>query len=289
MKTKILDFLRLIFKVRFLEQLLVRFTNGKTFGSFITKLPPNHYQYSKSSIREVERQSINYRLDLSDIVDWYIYFGFKETSRQSLLDLMGFGHTIIDIGANVGNVTLETAKIVGSKGKVHSFEPDPENYLRLETNLNLNQFSNIIPNKLGLGDAAGTFMIANVNPNNKGMNRIINENTNNFKSQQIQVITLDNYVFERKLNSVDLIKIDVEGFEYYVLKGGVKVINTFHPTFFIELDDNNLIEQGSSAKELVRLLEECGYAIIHSETKMKIVSSSNFTNCHYDLIAKYIA
>jgi len=289
MKRKILDSLRLIFKVRFLEQLLVKFTDGKSFGNFITKLPPNHYQYSENSIREVEKQGINYRLDLSDIVDWYIYFGFKETSRQSLLDLMEVRHTIIDIGANVGNVTLEAAKIVGSKGKVHSFEPDPENYVRLENNLNLNQFSNIIPNKLGLGDAAGTFMIASVNPNNKGMNRIMNETTNNFKSRQIQVITLDTYVLEKKLHSVDIIKIDVEGFEYNVLKGGMKVINTFHPTLFIELDDNNLIDHGNSAKDLVRLLEEWGYEILHSETKMKIVSNSNFTNCHYDIIAKYIA
>lgn len=287
MKRKILDTLRTVWKVPLLEKFLVKLTTDKVFGSFMTKLPPNHYQFPKNSIRLANRHGINYKLDLSDMVDWYIYFGFKEISRQSLLKLIDTGNTILDIGANVGNVTFEAAKIVGPTGEIHSFEPDPENYKRLETNLNLNQCLNIFPNKLGLGNKSGTYHIANVSPGNQGMNRIIHEHPVNFEARQIQVTTLDAYVFEKKLNTVDLIKIDVEGFEYNVLRGGMKVIDTFHPILFIELDNKNLVDQGSSAKELVLLLEGLGYAIIHSESSNRIDSNFEFSNCHFDIIAEY--
>ncbi len=289
MKRKVLDILRLIWKIPFLERYLVTLTIDKPFGSLITKLPPNHYQYKVETIREVKRDGINYKLDLSDIVDWYIYFGFQETSRKVLYDSMEVGQTVIDIGTNVGDVTLHAAKIVGANGKVYSFEPDPNNYKRLETNLSLNNFSNICINQLGLGDRAGTFSIAKVNSGNQGMNRVVKRNSNYQNLQQIQVITLDSYVTENKIDKIDLIKIDVEGFEYNVLKGSKTVIDTFHPTFFIELDNDNLLEQGSSAKHLIELLVDSGYDIIHAENNQKINIETNFNYCHYDIIAKHIA
>lgn len=268
------------------EYVLVLLTKGKTFGSFITKFPPNHYQYPINSLRTVERNGINYKLDLADAIDWYIYFGFKETSKQALYSLMKLGNVIIDVGANVGEVTLHAAKIVGETGHVHAFEPDPKNYLRLTTNLDLNSFSNISHPKLGLGDISGTFIIGNVDARNRGMNRIIHENSPSYLSSKIEVSTLDAYVKEKNITQLDLIKIDVEGFEYNVISGGVKTLDTFRPIFFIELDNSNLLEQGSSAKKLVAFLEEKNYFIFHSETNEKINSESNFNNCHYDIIAK---
>ncbi len=289
MKRRILDLMRLIWKIPILERYLVKLTIDQPFGSLVTKLPPNHYQYTKNSIRKATRHGIKYKLDLSDIVDWFIYFGFQELSRQKLYDLMKADQTIIDIGANIGDVSLHAAQFVGQTGNVHSFEPDPTNYKRFETNLDLNLFSNIHKNKVGLGDKAGTYNIANIDSGNQGMNRIVHEESSNSKTQQIQVSTLDSYVLEKKLDKVDLIKIDVEGFEYNVLKGSKTVIDTFHPTFFIELDDDNLIEQGSSANKLVKLLEDGGYEVFHAETNRKISSETNFSHCHYDIIAKHVA
>jgi len=55
---------------------------------------------------------------------------------------------------------------------------------------------------------------------------------------------------------------------------------------FIELDDNNLKDQGGSAAGLVEMLETLGYAITHSETKSKVTSQCNFKDCHYDIICE---
>jgi len=285
MKRKILDIFRLIWKIPILEKMLASWTFDKTTDQWITKFPPNCYQYSKNSIREVERNGVNYILDLSDMVDWHIYFGFKEIARQELLGMMNKGDTIIDIGANVGDVSLHAAKIIGDKGSVHSFEPDPINFQRLSKNWKNNHFSNIVLNNLGIGNEKGSFNLAIVREGNQGMNRIVASDASDINSNRIDVITLDSYVRENDLKKVDLIKIDVEGFEMNVLKGSKEVINAFRPSFFIELDDSNLREQGSSAKELVELLEGYDYQIRNAESKEQITPVSDFQNCHFDIIA----
>ena len=147
----VLNILRLFWKIPFLEQLLVNMTIGKEFGKSITKFPPNHYQYKTGTIRRVERDGIQYELDLSDLVDWYIYFGFKEPSRMHLYELVKEGSIIMDIGANVGDISMHFAKYTGEKGQVHSFEPDPMNFARITKNLSLNNFKNIQLNNLGMG------------------------------------------------------------------------------------------------------------------------------------------
>jgi len=289
MKRKILDILRLIWKIRPLEKMLVMLTRGKPFGTLVTKLPANHYQYKKATFRLVKRHNINYHLDLSDLIDWYIYFGFKEASRQSLYSLVKNGENIIDVGANVGDVSLHLANMVGPSGNVFSFEPDPINYRRMKKNLSLNEFSNITLNRLGLGNKSGNYRIYNVDERNQGMNRILDSSNKYEKSSEIRVITLDEYVEENCIDRVDLIKIDVEGFEFKVLNGSVRTIDAFCPKLFIELDDQNLIDQGSSAKILVQLLQRKGYQLFHSETNKLIMEETDFTNCHFDIIGKHIA
>ena len=288
MKRKILDTLRLLWKAPVLEKLLVNLTMNKPLDSFFSKVTPNHYQYSQNSIREVVRDNIRYRLDISDIIDWCIYFGFKESSKEMLYSLMSKGQTIIDVGANVGDITMHSAKIVGAYGAVYSFEPDLENYRRLEKNLKLNKFTNITVNNFGLGNEKGIFYMKNINSKNRGMNKIVSKDMME-GTHEIKVNRLDSYVKENKLDKVDLIKIDVEGFEYNVLQSSTETIKKFHPIFFIELNDKHLIEQGSSAKELVQFLENENYTIINSETNQFIDSNTSFDHCHYDIVARHVA
>lgn len=287
MKRKFFDFFRLILKTPFLERYLVLLTKGKPFGSFITKFPPNHYQYKVGTIRFAERDGINYKLDISDVIDWFIYFGFWEESRYSLYDLMKEGQTIFDIGTNVGDVALHAAKLVGEMGEIHCFEPDPRNYIRLDINLRLNKFTNIVSNQVGLGHEAGSFKIEVVESGNLGMNRIVSNELDHKDYRLVEIITLDSYVLETNMENIDLVKIDVEGFEYNVLKGSVNVVEKYHPVFFIELDNNNLLGQEGSARQLILFLEKHGYDIIHAENHQPITSKTNFDNCHYDIIAKY--
>ncbi len=285
-KTKVFNLLRSIWKIPVLEKVLVSFTQDKYYGSFVSKITPNHYQYKNNTIRTVTRAGINYHLDISDLIDWYTFFGFKEKTLEDLIDLAQTGNTVIDIGANIGAVTLCLAKKVTPQGMIHSFEPDAVNFQKLKKNIALNNFGNIKINQLGLGNTPGVFNLEILDKNNKGKNRIT-ENLQGDKknSTSIKVITLDTYAKENNIKNINLIKIDVEGFEHNILLGGIETIRANKPILFIEIVDENLVYHNTSATALIQLLEKEKYTIIEAGTNKEITSNLDFSGCHIDIIA----
>ena len=287
MRTIILNFIRLLFFFKPLEIFLLKKTSRKKLNSFWTKFPPNHYQYKKGSIRKVERNGINYQLDLNDIVDWTVYYDIIEPARITLFNNIKSGDIIFDIGANIGETAMNFAKLATNEGFVYSFEPDKHNYSRNLNNMSKNEFDNIELINKGMGDACGSFSMLNTKNNNAGMNKIIPTKEgikNNSKISKIKVTTIDTFIQKNGIEKVDFIKIDVEGFEYKVLKGGENCISKFEPTFFIELDNTLLKEQNSSAKILISFLEEKKYKIKNAATLRPVTSTDNFEKCHFDII-----
>jgi len=267
-----------------LEKLLANQTQGKLPDSVIGRLAPNNYQYKPGSIRIATRNGITFRFDLNDMVDWFNYFGFKELERDNLFKALKPGDVVIDVGANMGEFSLKVSQLVGERGKVISFEPDPVNFQRLQTNFSLNPelAARIEVHNVGLGEFPGTVNLSVVNESNRGMNRVVKDALN-FNS--ITINTLDNIVLSGQLTKLDWIKIDVEGFEMNVLKGAEQAILQFKPSLFIELDDKNLREQNSSASDLVNWLTERGYIVTIAQSNQVLQSTDNFINCHYDILA----
>ena len=289
MKTKLLNILRLILVFKPFETILTYFTSGSIFGSFLSKIPPNHYQYKTPVSRKVKRNGINYKLDISDIIDWYIYYGFRELSKELLLANIKENDTVIDVGANVGEISLRAANIVGNKkGIVYSFEPDHINFNRFLNNIKINAVKNITPINKGLGNVDGVFSLSVVDENNRGMNRIV-ESNESLNTSKIEVITLDNYIKLKNITRVDLIKIDTEGFEMNVIKGAKDLLKRFRPILFIELDEKNLIAQNSSPKELIKHFINLNYKIINANNNDAINLNSDLANCHIDIICKPVA
>jgi FkbM family methyltransferase len=159
------------------------------------------------------------------------------------------------------------------------------NFKRLTTNLSLNAFKNIKPHNTGAGKKACTQLIYTVSEGNLGMNRILTKADPFMVGREITLTTLDQFTDELQISKVDLIKIDTEGFEMNVLEGARKTIEQFSPTFFIEIDDQNLKQQGSGAAELIQFLNDFNYSCRYAETGLKITPLQNHLNCHFDLIA----
>ena len=105
----------------------------------------------------------------------------------------------------------------------------------------------------------------------------------------IEIITLDEFCREQCISQIDFIKIDVEGFEYFVLLGGKSIISRCHPIIYLELYDHGLKKHGHSAVALILLLSDMGYNyFLNAYTLCPIDASTDLTNCDIDIIAEKI-
>jgi len=267
-----------------IDRLLYHLTKGKAVGSLIGKITPEFYQYPRGTSRTVKREGLKYCLDLSDYQEWLVYFGFTNDSPEGLAELTEAHFNMIDVGANIGQTSLKLSKLISPSNTIWAFEPDRSNYQKLVYNIQLNGISNILPFNVGLGSYLHTAAMEPEIPGNRGGCRIIEDLAH---AARIQIITIDEFVKQHNCQ-VSLIKMDVEGYEYEVVKGAAATIATQHPMLFVELDDDHLKRQGSSARELVEFLIGQGYFITQSHTNLPVNAHTDFVKCHYDIICKFV-
>lgn len=198
------------------------------------------------------------------ILSRLIYEGFEETEIAFLRKYLRPSDTFLDVGSNIGLFSLHAAQVIGSQGKVYSFEPAPKTYSRLIENVNLNGFGNIINcNNLGLSDKKG---ILTMNISSKGhdaWNTFAPQIKEYFDEQiSVPVDTLDNFIHDNLIDIKDiaLIKVDVEGWEYLVFKGASKTLNNaYSPTLLVEFTEENAFSAGTNCYELYDIIVSYGY------------------------------
>jgi FkbM family methyltransferase len=238
---------------------------------------PDCEDYRGTPRRRAARNGIMFDLELWDFVQWTIYFGTEIAEKSALFDLAKPGQVVLDIGTNVGEVLMNFAKRVGPEGRVIGFEPNPETLAKCRHNLSLNSFSNVEVHGVALGDTRGTALLGQPAKFNTGADRI------GAAGVPVQLTTLDEFAAD--LDRIDLIKIDVEGFDLKVVRGGEQMLKRHRPTLFVELCDSNLREQGDSPAELVHWLETRGFRIRNAVTGEPIASTDDLNGCFRDIIA----
>lgn len=187
-----------------------------------------------------------YRGDLNDSIDWHVYF-FKEYESGYIRFLeklaQQFTDTVFwDIGANVGHHTLFMAR---SCAKIYAFEPNPVTYEKLQQKITDNKLSNVETFTFGLGNANETLSFYVPTVNNSGTASF--EDRTGWGHQKItaQVCIGDEVAEELRLQKLDLVKIDVEGFEKDVFEGLQETMKKFRPMIFFELESNTMKKVGS--------------------------------------------
>ncbi len=278
-KTKFLNFLRRGFINPLGEYALIKLMSVPKMRPVALRFLPNHYQYAPGSIRHSEVNGISFELEIHNWNDWEVYFQAIDTPIKKLIEHCKPGQVIMDVGTNIGFVAMNFAKKVGPTGRVFGFEPFPLTYEKLTRNLSLNKLENIsvFPIALGAQNGHGTPLV--MKENNLGRNKIIPEEGGG----QIQITTIDLFCEEHHISKLDLIKLDVEGFEFQVLQGAAQTIQKFHPKLFVEISDQNLQEQGTSPQQVLDYIKSFGYTLRDAKTGVSI-SENDFSNCHFDVI-----
>ena len=146
--------------------------------------------------------------------------------------LLRAGDIFFDIGANQGFYSILGSKCVGDQGLVVAFEPAPRERIRLQRNRWLNSCRNVVVEDLAVGSHSGVTELFECLGHQGSLSSLRppgNDATARRQVIQVPITTLDDYVKDRKFDSLTAIKLDVEGAELAALQGGMEALNAFRP------------------------------------------------------------
>lgn len=182
---------------------------------------------------------------------------------QHLMSQVKPGDIIADVGAYIGLYTIALAQRVGSGGKIFAFEPDPINFDVLKRQIELNQLEervNLVQAAVGASDGTVSFH----------MGRSCQSAISSFSSvetQAVECVCLDSIFLNQRL---DILKIDVEGYEEFVLKGARNLLQDKFRSprlLYIEAHVFAWSEVGTSWESLLKFLNECDYQVFGLNAK----------------------
>lgn len=181
----------------------------------------------------------------------WIDSNYKHTANIFFSDYLKNGDKVIDIGANIGAVTLECAKHIGDIGKIYSIEPHPSIYNFLEDNIKLNNLSNFEIFNYALGDKNGfTFL---TDKRSDDQNEITEIN-----GIRVPIKKLDNLIINE--DDIDLIILDAIGYEKFIIDGGYQTFLHSKCIHFPVLE-KFFKNYGYSYIDIFKKLEDLGFSI----------------------------
>jgi len=167
------------------------------------------------------------------------------------------GDRVMDIGANLGIVTVQLAKLVGEGGVVHSFEPNPKLRGFLDRSLERNGLRNVQIHPYALGDQEGEIDLS-YPAGNFGSGTLTTPSPDQqWTKVRVPVRTLSSLAEQVDLSGVRLVKIDVEGYEPMVFRGARGWLAS-HPPDVILAETNSSADDGEG--EVLAMLAEFGYS-----------------------------
>lgn len=247
---------------------MVRQTNG-LFAAFSEVLyqccKPVVYAYTKfawwryhkggrTSLSVKGNQLALHAHDKGVSIELAVYRVHEPKTTQLLVQTLQSGMTVVDIGCNIGYFALLEAKCVGPGGKIIAIEPEPGNARLFQSNLRANGYRNVEFHQVAISNRNGTFPLRISEKSNRHSLSPVPWPTTEFR---VPVRTLDSLLAKNPPESVDLVRMDLEGHEVEVLSGMRETIRRYSPRLLIEIHPD-LIGTAGTVKWLGEL-KELGY------------------------------
>ena len=232
----------------------------KTLKKILNKF---RYPYTCTHAGLVDGRSIQFHVNNPVEMFRLQKFGGEKDQLEALLALLRNDDVLYDIGSSVGAWSIPAAAKL-SKGKVISFEPDPENRQRLQSNYELNGLTNFQTMPIALGDKPGELELFTAgayaaSPSLRPVNKIST-------SIKVKIETVDDLIARKEIPMPTVVKIDIEGAEMMALQGMSNLLRSnqkpralvleLHPLYLPAFDTNLtaifkfLIEDGYQISEL---------------------------------------
>lgn len=194
----------------------------------------------------------------------------EQREAEFLLRLLQPGTTFLDVGANTGLFTIAAAK-KDSSIQVYAFEPCAWTFQVLQENIQLNELQNVQLYRTALGDYIGEATLQVNARGRDGLNTIgrpTHPGSQVVAQKKVPITTLDRFLTEHDLSSVEVMKVDVEGAELLVFRGARKLLEPKDaPLILYESRRFNSKGFDYHPVEIMWLLQDCGYSLLVLNTE----------------------
>jgi FkbM family methyltransferase len=221
---------------------------------------------------------VQFELDLADWIQRSVYLGtFEPLETRLVAGLLAPGMTVIDVGANIGYYTALAASRVGSKGRIFAIEPDARAFAQLEKLIAGNHLPARAFN-IGLGEKSGEEHLYQ-SPDSRNNAPTMIAHGGFAPLSTVPIRRLDDCLDEWQVDHVDLLKIDVEGWEPRVFDGASRALASGRINAILcEFNDYWLRAGGSSSQALWETLMTFGFHPTH-DVDVDRFFSDGFANC----------
>jgi len=203
-------------------------------------------------------------VDYMDPNTWNLALGKdnEEKSKKIFLEYVKKSGTIIDVGAHIGDYSLIAAKKIGPKGKVIAIEPFIDAVTRIKENFSLNNLDNYEVLQVAVGEKQEKRQLYENDITGAGYLDPIEDIVKNDLSSKSEILvsTIDAIIAKERIKKVDIMKIDVDGFEYEVLLGCKKSFSEKKiMNILCEVHHGYLMKKGIDEEKIYSLLKENGF------------------------------
>ena len=197
---------------------------------------------------------------------------YEPCTAVALSRLLAPGATFVDVGANVGLFSLLASRWVGPHGRVVSLEPSSREFARLRRHVELNRLTNVLTLQVAAGDERGHALLHVAEGRYPGLNTLASSfmyaGIAEDRTEEVAVMPLDDLLPAQGIETVSVIKIDVEGLEPQVVQGARETIRRIRPAVVLEIAGAALDPAHEGRRSIERLLTGAGYqfAAVEGET-----------------------
>lgn len=220
---------------------------------------------TRGRTRIIETDGYRLELDLGQTIDVAVYLGrFERELVSAIREYTKPGNVVLDVGANSGIHTIAFAQQVAD-GRVFAFEPMSFAYRKLRRNISLNPKLNVTPENIALSSENCDSLHVSFRASWR-TDGIVDSH-----SDQVMCRRLDDWENENRLARLDIMKIDVDGFEFPVLEGGKGTIERFRPLIFMEVGAYHFEKP---ERNPILLLEGLGYSFWLASSRSHLAAHS---------------
>jgi FkbM family methyltransferase len=188
----------------------------------------------------------------------YLTGSFENETLSLIKKIIKPGDVIFDIGANIGQYSVFMSKCLADSGIIYAIEPYKKNIQLIEKNIATNKVSNVSVHQIAIAEVSGP-TILRVYSDYAYNSLLLIDRKKLLREEMVEGQTLDDFVEKNRITRIDLIKIDIEGFELSAFKGAVKTLKKLKPAIITEIQPLNMKALGIGRQDILDYLSALGY------------------------------